>query len=661
MRTSAKIFPLMFAAMSCLCAAAEPPAATPAAPAAQTSDQRVAKTRMGEQARKDLAAQRRAMDLSAYEDPNTPAMRIEKDNALSSEAKQAALLALAQSGDAQAQCLYANRLWSRYPGSPGDLAGARSWLEKAAQQGWKPAVLALADMEKLPGVPPSDPPGKWRLCAAELGSLRHIRELAEDYQFGHGGLPRDAEKSLEWRTRAALLGDRFAQIKLGDYYAKADVGTGSRDGANFEEALKWYLMAAEGGYDLAQFKVAETYLRLGATPENLECAYAWAHTAAAQKDAQAYRLLADLYYYGWGTPRDVAASFDWMNRVAEGDRGWLWAVNYDRMALAYLRGDGVKPSAAKARFYWFKGRQEGLKNPTLYLDNVDEAPWRAVGDAESGGLPTGEASDDAQALYRYGRSSPSDSAQGLAALRAAAAKNHVLAQCAVAERLQRNFGGGPACDAQKKEAFDWLTRAAGQGYPPAYYALADCYLRGQGVEKDRAQALAWLRKAAQAGVPSAVKHMGDVYAYGIGVPQDYEQARRWYTEAAARDNDVARMRLIDYYAYGIGGEAYPQGVFEQARALSMQKKFFHGALALGLCYLDGRGTPPDDAKAFESFAQAARAGNDEALFYLAQCYAQGRGVEKSPEKAAACLREQIRVKNTPRGCFGGGPDIHLPE
>ena len=53
------------------------------------------------------------------------------------------------------------------------------------------------------------------------------------------------------------------------------------------------------------------------------------------------------------------------------------------------------------------------------------------------------------------------------------------------------------------KAIEWFLKAAEQGNSVAQYNLGDCYLRGNGVQRDKDKALKWITKAAEQGNPQA--------------------------------------------------------------------------------------------------------------------------------------------------------------
>ena len=103
-----------------------------------------------------------------------------------------------------------------------------------------------------------------------------------------------------------------------------------------------------------------------------------------------------------------------------------------------------------------------------------------------------------------------------------------------------------------KAAFDWYSRAAGQGYAKAQTNLGYMYAKGDGVKKDDAAAFQWFQKAALQGDLYAERNVGARYAKGIGVPQDYLEAALWLRKAAEQGDAGSQMALASMYAAGIG-------------------------------------------------------------------------------------------------------------
>lgn len=148
-----------------------------------------------------------------------------------------------------------------------------------------------------------------------------------------------------------------------------------------------------------------------------------------------------------------------------------------------------------------------------------------------------------------------------------------------------------------------LQEAASTGYPPAVYALANWYLHGKGVKKDRKHAVRLLKQAASKKYPAAEYDLAVSYELGQGgLPRDPKTALVWYRRAA-NDGDCDAMT------------------------------------ELGRCYYHGIGTRQDFKKAAQWYRKAADLGNSDAQYALGVAYEHGEGVEKNPRTAMAWYKQ----------------------
>jgi len=91
-----------------------------------------------------------------------------------------------------------------------------------------------------------------------------------------------AASSFEEIKRMAELGDTVAQLNLGNSYY---VGNGTPQ--NYNEAAKWYLVAAKKGNAIAQNNLGMMYSVGIGVPKILIKAYVWSSVAAAKGNDQA--------------------------------------------------------------------------------------------------------------------------------------------------------------------------------------------------------------------------------------------------------------------------------------------------------------------------------------------------------------------------------------
>ena len=77
----------------------------------------------------------------------------------------------------------------------------------------------------------------------------------------------------------------------------------------------------------------------------------------------------------------------------------------------------------------------------------------------------------------------------------------------------------------------------------SFYALADCYRRGRGCEKNDTLAFQWYGRAMEQGYIHAAKNLGDCYYYGRGVEKNIDKAIKFYRMAAEKGNRGAIAAL----------------------------------------------------------------------------------------------------------------------
>ena len=93
----------------------------------------------------------------------------------------------------------------------------------------------------------------------------------------------------------AEQGDPKSQVELGEQYELKD---------NYEQALYWYMKAAEQGDAEGQSRVGDIYWGALGVPRDYEKAVYWYKKAAEQEHPEALYTLAAAYYYGQGVAKD---------------------------------------------------------------------------------------------------------------------------------------------------------------------------------------------------------------------------------------------------------------------------------------------------------------------------------------------------------------------
>lgn len=223
------------------------------------------------------------------------------------------------------------------------------------------------------------------------------------------------------------------------------------------------------------------------------------------------------------------------------------------------------------------------------------------------------------------------------------------AQYALAECYME--GDGVAQDMIK--GIDWMYKSAFQGYVPAQFRLGEIYRDGIGTRPDGQQALGWFLRAALMGSVGAEFEVGCCFEEGIGVPEDLQEALYWYEKAAESDYPPAQIRLGSHYEYEscfvmYEQETNPDKTEEEAIAQSLSfemeaAEWYQraadlgdavGQYRLGVYYHHGCGVPQDLRKAVDLFILAANQDYFPAHTNLGYCYQHGLGVDRNEALAA---------------------------
>ena len=193
-----------------------------------------------------------------------------------------------------------------------------------------------------------------------------------------------------------------------------------------------------------------------------------------------------------------------------------------------------------------------------------------------------------------------------------------------------------------------------------WYRIGKCYCYGLGTETDEEQAAAWFESAAEEGNQYAAFSLANLYYYGKGVEQSYETAFKWYSAAAEEGQPFASYALAQMYERGEYVAKNSTAAYEHYKSalvglLALKDKNADDNLRykIGKMYLDGKGTAPDAARAFEYFWLAAKDENSRAQYELGKAYITGKGVEKDAEEGLMWLEKAIKQGNDTAKLFLG--------
>ena len=195
------------------------------------------------------------------------------------------------------------------------------------------------------GVAAQSPEIEELLAAAEQGDPDAQYKLGLKYAFSaidaaRALLPYDYQKALiytedyqeavKWYRLAAEQGHNMAQHTLGLAY---DKGAGVPQ--DYQEAVKWYRLAAEQGNDASQWILGGMYDKGEGVPQDYQEAVKWYRLAAEQGKYVAQFELGAMYANGKGVPQDFVQAHKWINLAASQNTAHRWFSSDTATAESY--------------------------------------------------------------------------------------------------------------------------------------------------------------------------------------------------------------------------------------------------------------------------------------------------------------------------------------
>lgn len=187
--------------------------------------------------------------------------------------------------------------------------------------------------------------------------------------------------------------------------------------------------------------------------------------------------------------------------------------------------------------------------------------------------------------------------------------------------------------ANDKRNFTRRLKEARIGDPAAQYEVALMYATGVGVGKNVSQAFAWTKAAAEKGHTAAQYLLGSAHAGGLGTPKDTQKSLLWFIKAYEHGNEKASLKLAKVLAAGQPALAF------QFAIESAEKGLADAQLAVAECYADGIGVEHDFHLALAWYQRAAEQGVAAAQCALAKAHEHGLGVSADMDLARQWYRE----------------------
>ena len=365
--------------------------------------------------------------------------------------------------------------------------------------------------------------------------------LGELFEQPKSGGRADPKAAGYWYQRAAENGNGEAARRLGDLFAKGQIGTIQERGRFspwLGEAVRWYQAAAKAGD-------AEASQALGALAATSPLAKALAERAAGDAAAaradlttlaghgglEARYWLGVMLERGEGGAADPAGAVRWY--VSAANEGEPHAA----LALGRIYLEGAPPNLDRAYEFFSRAQARGMPGEAgVGLGMLDLARrGKKLPSGVAGALAAYAANEPALAaglLFPLAHNGDADAQYWLGTL---------MAANAVPVNRTRPTSWG------RDEAMRWFHAAAAQGDIEAAYQLAQLLAPNRGMDisghslGDAAEQVRWLKLAAEGGQHEAAQQLAEAYREGQGVAPNPAVADAWLKRAQAMEGAVGRL------------------------------------------------------------------------------------------------------------------------
>ena len=519
---------------------------------------------------------------------------------------------------------------------------ALTWFAKAAEQGDSYAAVSLYTAncgESRVLRRNSAAAAKWLEKAARLGDRECQFKLGQNHFFGHNGFYQNHEIAMHWWIAAAEQGQCDAAFSLALAFSR---GTGL--GRNIEASVKWCRTAANAGHPAACTMLATMYKNGEGVEPSLEESLCWFLAGAKLGEYQAAHNTALCYLNGIGCRCDIEEAAHWANQAR------LIASKSSSGAIeaeALVAEISMRNKIAKA------GTDDYYPSPLAQIGAFAEAVVGAAveifGMAGAGrGLngSTGtivESEDDTYQtlVFQSDLDSYCTRVKRVNIRVVLTAKDAQRARIARIEQLNQLLGDALDRDSTSLSAGEKHVISRGiiacklearlHDSPDAALILAKIYSRGIrqcSVSQSDAESFRWFTRAAESGSRPAQEHLGGSFLNGTGgAPRDLAAAVRWFEMAAAQGSPLAQHDLGLFFLQRTGVTEKAVELLRQAA----KSGHVRSLLLLGRLNLDTDvGDHTDSAEAKPSPRIAAAKGDEGNRLKRAESQST---VSTGPEKA----------------------------
>lgn len=319
----------------------------------------------------------------------------------------------------------------------------------------------------------------------------------------------------KWYFKLAKQGLAEAQYEAGEYYETAARVTKNQDEATKyeDEAIKWYLKAAEQNNIESMFKLSTLYGK-----SNINQQIFWLRKAANLGDPNAQYELGELYRQGrTNLSVDYEESMFWYRKAAE----HKFPDAYEAIGLMYEKGYGVAQDYKEACAWYQKSADLGSQ---IAQSRVNKLKPHIHADGILEGINAYHAGQYDKALNVFYKNIEDSEAQ-----------------CYLGQMSYYGHGVPQSYENSAK----WYLKSAEQGCCNAQLNIGLMYYQGNGVSRDLQKAFHWFCKASSQGDSTAQYCCGYMCKEGEGTEKNMRQAIFFFKSAARNGNEDAQKELDD--------------------------------------------------------------------------------------------------------------------
>lgn len=438
-------------------------------------------------------------------------------------------------------------------------------------------------------------------------------------------------------------------VALGKFYERRPTGEFTRN-PDYAKAFDYYQKALQASLESpayaswgnrARIYLSRLYLSGNGVARDQDKAVKLLKEAVAQGNAAAAFEIGRMYEFGFlGTDPDYVEAEDWYRLALKdqyGSAALAIASLYERklipapapnaardmaeLGIKYLKVKAANKNAASAILI-----AEAYESGQGITPNPEEAlKWYIIG------ADLGDASGmhAAARMLGNGIGGKADREKATQYMRRAAQKGSLRAAVALGKALR----AGPSyfLVVDKKEAYEWLEKAANYGDAEAIRQFANYYLENN--QKDKA--ISYLDASAANGRVSSMLTLFDLYRNDPAIGQDLYKAKRYLGMARAAPNATIRekARIVSILMHDNAAE-----IKDPETGVRLMKELagaghLPAIIFMARAYTDGQYVKQDLPQGFELWRKAASRGDVPAMLAVSKAYAEGSGTNQNIQKA----------------------------